>query len=567
MPGKLVFDETITLDIPDDTLSEVAIDLTPYLKGGYGHFIVNVQPPAGMFESQEDKWQRYSQTIHAWVQVTQIGVDTYTDYSDMIVWTTDLKDGSPLADISIQPEKGGRTFATGADGTARISIPSGATYLVASKGADKAMLLHSPYIWEDYGWEPSYPSDSLRWYTFDDRKMYRPGEEVHLKGWLRQIGGRQNGDVSLVGAKVTSVTYQLSDPQGNSIGSGQADVNSLGGFDFVFTIPQTVNLGYAQLYLNAQGDLGGLEGTSFTHSFQIQEFRRPEFEVSARNETTGPYFADGHAVLAVEAKYYAGGALPNADVTWQVTTTPGHYAPPNWPDFVFGEWTPWWWDYYHYEDYGPGDSGTTETFTGKTDATGTHYLRLDFSQKGQPDENPRPMSVSAQATVMDVNRQAWASATSLLVHPADLYIGLKSDRYFVEKGTPIKVDFIVTDLDGNPVPGRPVVITASRLEWKLRDGNWVEEEVDTQTCNKQSTSEPGILLLRNSHRRQLPHHCNRHRYAGSQEPDQLHALGQRRAAASFAPSGTGRSDADPRQGDLPAWRYRPDTRSVTVQPC
>ena len=47
---------------------------------------------------------------------------------------------------------------------------------------------------------------------------------------------------------------------------------------------------------------------------QIQEFRRPEFEVTARNETTGPYFADGHAVLAVEAKYYAGGALPNADV-------------------------------------------------------------------------------------------------------------------------------------------------------------------------------------------------------------------------------------------------------------
>ncbi len=195
-------------------------------------------------------------------------------------------------------------------------------------------------------------------------------------------------------------------------------------------------------------------------------------------------------MLAVEAKYYAGGALPNADVTWQVTTTPGHYAPPNWPDFVFGEWTPWWWDYYRYDEFGPGDGGTTETFTGKTDVTGTHYLRLDFSQKGQPDENPRPMSVVAQATVMDVNRQAWASTTSLLVHPADLYIGLRSERYFVEKGTPIKVDFIVTDLDGNPIAGRPVVITAARLEWKLKDGIWTEEEVDTQTCEKRSALEP-----------------------------------------------------------------------------
>ena len=47
-------------------------------------------------------------------------------------------------------------------------------------------------------------------------------------------------------------------------------------------------------------------------------------------------------MVAVEAKYYAGGALPNADVTWQVTSSPGSYAPPNWPDFTFGTWTPWW---------------------------------------------------------------------------------------------------------------------------------------------------------------------------------------------------------------------------------
>ena len=59
---------------------------------------------------------------------------------------------------------------------------------------------------------------------------------------------------------------------------------------------------------------------------------------------------------------------------------------------------------------------------------------------------------------MDVNRQAWTSTTTLLVHPADLYVGLRSERYFVERGTPLKVDFIVTDLDGNPVADRPVEV-------------------------------------------------------------------------------------------------------------
>ena len=77
---------------------------------------------------------------------------------------------------------------------------------------------------------------------------------------------KQNGDVSLVGDAVSSVTYQLTDNQGNSIGSGQAHVNALGGFDFVFSIPQTVNLGYAQVNLTAQGSLAGLDEISYGHT-------------------------------------------------------------------------------------------------------------------------------------------------------------------------------------------------------------------------------------------------------------------------------------------------------------
>jgi alpha-2-macroglobulin len=319
--------------------------------------------------------------------------------------------------------------------------------------------------------------------------MYRPGEEVHFKGWLRRIGAGPTGDVSLVAGAVSSVSYQVVDPQGNELGTGQADVNALGGFDFVFTIPEAVNLGYAQVYLNAQGNLTGLSSSSYYHSFQVQEFRRPEFEVTARNETTGPYFAGEHAVVAVAANYYAGGALPNAEVTWQVSTSPGSYSPPNWGDFTFGIWQPWWWSWRVYDEvgsFGPGGGSLYETFTGLTDAAGEHYLRLDFDSLPAP----RPYSILAEATVMDVNRQAWTSSTTLLVHPADLYVGLRSDRYFVERGEPLKIDFIVTDLDGNPVADRPVTVTAARLEWKYRSGQWVEEEADVQTCNVGSTDEP-----------------------------------------------------------------------------
>ncbi len=488
MPGILVDNKSLALDIPDDTLTQVDIDLGKYMSSDFGHFVLIVEPPKKIIETDEDKYRRYSQTIITWVQVTQIGLDAYTDLDQMVAWTTDLKDGSPLSGVQIQGNNGSATILSGADGIARFDIPSGATYLVASKGADEAILPRSTYYYGDEPWVSIPPYDSLRWYVFDDRGMYRPGEEVHIKGWLRRIGSKQGGDVDLVGDQVSSVQYQITDPFGNALGNGSIEVNTLGGFDFAFTIPQATNLGTAYINLTANGALNELEGRNYSHQFQIQEFRRPEFEVNARNETSAPYFVGDQATMAVEAKYYAGGALPNADVTWQITTSPSNYSPPNWSDFTFGNWKPWWWFYDFYSQIPEGTQ--TQTFSGKTDAVGTHYLNLDLNQKGDPAKDPQPQSVVAQATVMDVNRQAWSSSTSLLIHPSNLYIGIRSDRYFVPRGVPLDIDFIVTDLDGEPVSDRPVEITAGRLEWKTRNGNWVEEVVDVQTCSLLSTLEP-----------------------------------------------------------------------------
>ena len=218
--------------------------------------------------------------------------------------------------------------------------------------------------------------------------------------------------------------------------------------------------------------------------------------MKARNETPGPYFAGDQATVAVDANYYAGGPLPNADVTWQVTSTPGSYSPPNWPDFTFGTWTPWWF------------MGGPLAPRPIAEGCSLHTLELTRARSKPSPGRPMPpapitcawtfnngggtspVSVQAEATVMDVNRQAWTGGTTLLVHPASLYVGLRSDRFFVERGTPLKIDFIVTDLDGNPVADRPVEVRAARLDWKIKDGNWQEEEADVQTCSQGSAKEP-----------------------------------------------------------------------------
>ncbi|MFO8036101.1 MAG: alpha-2-macroglobulin family protein [Anaerolineales bacterium] len=478
-PGELVFDSSVPVEGDADTLTEVPIDLSEVMSGEFGHFIVIAEPPKELF-----KKERYWEVVQVWVQVTQIGLDAFVDHSEMVAWTTALKDGTSLPDVSIRDGSQDVLDVTDQKGVANFGIPAGGiSYLIASKGGDSALLPSSYSYWGEGGWQKRSVLDELRWYVFDDRQMYKPGEEVFVKGWMRRIGRTETGDVELVGQGITGVRYQVTGPQGNEIIQGQAEVNAWGGFDLSFRLPENINLGAAQLVLSPLGSAGGMQAGQHVHMFQIQEFRRPEFEVKARNETTGPYFIGDQAVVAVEAKYYAGGPLPNADVEWRVNTQPTNYQPPNWPDFTFGMWTPWWmfWQ-------GPGyeDGGGHYTFSGRTDASGNHFLKVDFESV----ETPRPYSLLAEATVIDVNRQAWASTTDLMVHPADLYVGMRTERYFVQQGDPMEVDLIVTDLDGEPVTDRPIQVEAARLEWKVQDGRWQEEEVDVQECSEGSENEP-----------------------------------------------------------------------------
>ncbi len=475
-PGKLVLDETRRIEGATDSLTEVGIDLSDFMEGDFGQFVVIVTPPRGLF--QED---RYWEAVQVWVQITQIGIDAFVDHSEMVAWVNELSNGKPINDVVLKSDSGKVLGTSDSDGLARFAIPpEGIAYLVASRGMDNAFLPPSTYYWGNEGWSTRTMNDELRWYVIDDRQMYRPGEEVHIKGWIRKIGNKQDGDVGLVGGSLPGINYQVFDPQGNDLGGDRIDVNAFGGFDFQFTLPENINLGFARIEMSSEGSIGSLDGQWYTHGFQVQEFRRPEFEVQARNETTGPYFNGDTATVAVEAKYYAGGPLPNAEVNWLVSSTPTNYSPPNWPDFTFGIWQPWW--------YFGGEIGEsqTETFSGKTDATGNHYLDLAFARA----QGMRPFSILAEATVMDVNRQAWSARTTLIVHPAEFYVGLRSDQYFVERGNPLEIDLIVTDLEGVALPDRQIQVKAARMEWKYKDGNWSETEADIQECTVGSKEEP-----------------------------------------------------------------------------
>ncbi len=258
-PGRLVSSNTIAVAAQPDEMAETRIDLAPALEGGFGHVFIIVEPTV----QPQNRYER--RQVMAWAQVTAIGLDAFVDGSELIGWATSLKDGKPIDGVQMTiaaAQSAGLRQGTGgvtrADGLAHIALPAnapaGQNILVARKGNDVAILPENEYWWNERGgWFRREAVDSLRWYVFDDRKMYRPGEEVHIKGWIRLIGGGKEGDVGPLNGAASSVAYVLNDSRGNEILKGNALLNALGGFDAAFKLPPTMNLGDAHLVLLAAG--------------------------------------------------------------------------------------------------------------------------------------------------------------------------------------------------------------------------------------------------------------------------------------------------------------------------
>ncbi|MEP6787131.1 MAG: Ig-like domain-containing protein, partial [Acidobacteriota bacterium] len=440
IPGRLVSDKVVDIASKPDEMVETRVDIAPGLDAGFGNVILDIEPTI-----RKDKYDRTR--IFTWLQATQIGLDAFVDNNELVGFATDLKTGKSLAgvDLSIFPNgkavTTGKTAETepgmlqrawnwltsgwgssqpndtqshGADGTTapvetieeaqtnrtgengilRLQLPDsppkqGQNLLVAKRGKDTAFLPeNTEYYWQDNGnWYKKSEFDQLRWFVFDDRKMYKPKEEVAVKGYIRKVTGGKLGDIEGLGDAASGLTFSVKDARNNEIAKGTGNLNVFGAFDFKFTIPDNANLGYSHIDLTTNSSV---PGGSYQHQFQIQEFRRPEFEVTSKVETEAPHFVGGKALLSVDAHYYAGGGLANAETNWTVTATPTNYTPPNRGDYNFGTWTPWWrgYDYGDYEMSGmrgrPYAGGTAETFKGVTDASGKHLLKIDFESVKPP---------------------------------------------------------------------------------------------------------------------------------------------------------------------------------------
>jgi hypothetical protein len=84
--------------------------------------------------------------------------------------------------------------------------------------------------------------------------------------------------------------------------------------------------------------------TETTHSFKIQEFRRPEYEVSSMIRPSVAHYChpsnDEYVIASCQGKLFAGGYLNDANVQWTVQAETTTFTPAKRSDYIFGRARP-----------------------------------------------------------------------------------------------------------------------------------------------------------------------------------------------------------------------------------
>ena len=431
-PGRVVVDRVERPVSPDGGLVATRIPLGPALRNGAGQVIVTAE------SVDSDVYPNFV----TWVQVTRIGVDASWDGRRVLVRTTSLVDGTPMRGVSVRVNGAGRRFRTNGDGVADVPADSFESLFVEARLGDDSAFLAVPFT----GLEGRPREETrLRLHVMDDRGLYRPGEDVHVKGWAREVTGYPVRRVTP--AHVEALAYRLVDAGHSEVAAGTVPLTRYGSFEAVVSLPKTMAVGGASLQFR-RPDAGDVTPPVHVHAFRVDEYRRPEVELKLQADAE-PLFLDHPARVAASARTFDGTPLDGADMRWWATSWPGTFSPRQWTGFSF---TP-------ILSKAESHPARSESWTGQTDADGVHALAV----WALPQERPYPRQIQLTATAHDVSRQTASASTSLLVHPASLYVGVRTERAFVSPGDPLGLSFVVTDLDGDAVGGHRVRVALVRV--------------------------------------------------------------------------------------------------------
>jgi len=385
---------------------------------------------------------------------------------EALVWATDLASGEPLDGLkltlfapTLEGRQGTLTLARGttdSDGVLEAEFEpledtwAPYTVLAGEPGDDDFAVTVSEWYQGIGPWDFDLPSafnpNPFRLYVYTDRPIYRPGQPVYFRGVVRA----EDDARYTLPQELNTVAVTVFDDQGQKIYSDELPLSEFGTFDGEFSLGEEATLGYYYIEARIDEQADGV-------GFQVAEYRRPEFEVTVTADQE-EVLAGERVNVAVEASYFFGGPVTNADVTWNLLAQDYSFRPdvPGWWDWSDTSRWDWW-----QPQEVPGWGKVIADGEGTTDDQG----RFVFSVSADVADSIFSQQFTIEATVTDISDQSVSNRTSVIAHKGLFYIGLRPTRYVGQVGEEQTVEIRTVDWDGQPVGRVELEVTFNQREW------------------------------------------------------------------------------------------------------
>jgi uncharacterized protein YfaS (alpha-2-macroglobulin family) len=392
-----------------------------------------------------------------------------TTQNEALVWLTDLDSGAPLEGVSLSVyDEDYRTIrqgSTNANGLLELELPLlsetyDQRYVMTNLHGDDISQEEvfafaasnwgsgvSPYdfgVWSSYYTRPDQPAV----YVYTDRPLYRPGHPVSFKGIVRM-----NDDLaySLPSEEIVEVTINSYD---ENVYYETFPLSEFGSFDGEFILDEAAALGYYSLEVRFPGEEQTIGGVSFS----VAEYRKPEFQVTT-DVTPTDVVAGEDFTVQINAEYFSGGGVAEAQVDWALRAIPYTFRPGG--DLSRYKFSDFERDVYYGFYFEPTRTDVIASGEAQTDVDGNFDLTLsaDLSETGESRQ------LTFEATVTDIAGTSVSDRTDVTAHQAAVYPGVRPQRYVGKAGEEQTFEFVVVDWDGEPVRGHVVDVTFVERRW------------------------------------------------------------------------------------------------------
>jgi len=441
------------------------VDIQDYFKEPIGHYILTFYHP-NYIERWGEKRRIYERS---YLTVTNLAVaekrilPQYATYGteepltaehlsqlNNLYWVTDLSNLEPVSGASIDlykksPGESFRLISAGSyttdnQGLAWTQVIHDLKGAIISKGGDSTVI---PSQESKLEWVSSAFSAS-KIYLYTDKPIYRPSQEVFIKGIYR-IG--YDGSYEIYRDK--KVNLKVFNSKNDEIFNKDLEVNDFGTFE-------------AKLILDRGAPLGMYRICAKEFScayFDVQEYVPAPFEVKVKTDKE-EYLSKDEVHLEVEANYYFGVPLEGGEVTYTISSQDYYFD--RYSDGYFNFGTRWYyWPPHPYGEKFILRGGTSLDIQGKAKIS----QLFDFEKLFKNKEDRKSKIIVVDVTVKNPQGQSISAQKSFIVHAGEFYLGLRADKSFLAKNEKTNLRVKSVNTQGEETEVRNVTLNLYKINW------------------------------------------------------------------------------------------------------